>query len=65
MYRQTLVLVGILFVLSIAAEREKKKVCIHNLVLDKTNLITTHRKQLLVVGIINFNNESARMQANR
>jgi hypothetical protein len=65
MYQQKIFFVLIFFIISIVAEREKKKICIHNLVLDGTNLITTHRKQLLVIGITNFNNQSSRIQAHR
>lgn len=57
-------LVSLLFI-SIVAQRDKKKTCIHNLLLDGTNLITTHRKQLLVIGITDFSNASSRAQANR
>ncbi len=65
MYRQTIFFVFSLLIISIVAQREKKKICIHNLVINGTNLITTHRKQLLVIGITNFSNSSARIQANR
>lgn len=57
-----LVLVSISF---IGAEHEKKKTCLHNLQINGTNLILSHRKQLLVVGIVNYAKESARFQANR
>ena len=65
MYIQKIVLIFILLIISIVAQHDKKKICIHNLVINGTNLITAHRKQLLVIGIINFNNESSRIQANR
>ena len=47
------------------AQNEKKRTCLHNLVINGTNLILSHRKQLLVVGIVNFADQSARIQANR
>ena len=65
MSRVTVVLLVSLLMISIVAQRDKKKICIHNLVLDGTNLLTTHRKQLLVVGITNLANSSSRIQANR
>ena len=65
MYTQKLFFVFILLIISIDADRDKKKTCIHNLVSNGTNLITSHRKQLFVLGIINFNNQSSRIQANR
>ena len=65
MNRQKIFFVFILFIISIVAESEKKKLCIHNLVIGRTNLITTHRKQLIVLGITNFNNQTARTQAHR
>jgi len=65
MYTQKILLIFILLIISIVAQRDKKKVCIHNLVINGTNLISGHRKQLLVVGITNFSNQSSRIQANR
>jgi hypothetical protein len=65
MYRQTIVFVFSLIIISIVAERDKKTTCIHNLVINGTNLITGHRKQLLVLSVINFDNPSSRIQANR
>ncbi|CAF0808827.1 unnamed protein product [Rotaria sordida] len=47
------------------AQDNKKKTCIHDLVINGTNLMAQYRKQLLVLGITNFNNPSARIQANR
>ncbi|CAF0824757.1 unnamed protein product [Rotaria sp. Silwood1] len=65
MYRQKLFFVSILLFISIAAQDDKKKTCIQNLVVNGTNLIALYRKQLLVLGITNFNNPSSRIQANR
>jgi hypothetical protein len=65
MFRQKILFVFILMIISIVAERERKKTCIHNLVINGTNLITGHRKQLIVVGMINFNNLASRIQADR
>jgi hypothetical protein len=65
MYRTTRLFLFSLFIISIVSQREKKKTCIHNLIINGTNLLTSHRKQLLVVGITNFNNQSSRIQANR
>ena len=65
MSQVTLFFLVSLLIISIVAQRDKKKTCIHNLLLDGTNLITTHRKQLLVVGITDFSNSSSRVQANR
>lgn len=52
----------IVFVL---AQPEKKKNCLQNLVINGTNILTAHRKQLLVVGIVNFAEQAARQQANK
>ncbi|UJR27387.1 hypothetical protein I4U23_008677 [Adineta vaga] len=65
MHTQKLVFIFFLFIISIVAQRDKKKLCLHNLVINGTNLITGHRKQLLVLSVINFNNPSSRTQANR
>ncbi|CAF3659097.1 unnamed protein product [Adineta steineri] len=65
MYTQKIFLVFSLLIISIVAQRDKKKTCIHNLVINGTNLITSHRKQLLVLGVINLNTQSSRIQANR
>ncbi len=65
MYRTTRLFLFSLFIISIVSQREKKKTCIHNLIINGTNLLTSHRKQLIVVGITNFNNQSSRIQANR
>jgi hypothetical protein len=65
MFGQKILFVFILMIISIVAERERKKTCIHNLVINGTNLITGHRKQLIVVGMINFNNLASRIQADR
>jgi hypothetical protein len=66
MYGQKIIFVFILLIISIVAQQhERKKTCIHNLVVNGTNLITANRKQLLVIGITNFNNESSRIQAHR
>lgn len=65
MYAQRLLVILIFLFISIVAEGERKKTCIHNLVVNQTNLLTRYRKQILVVGIINFKNQSARVQANR
>ena len=62
---RTMVLVALVCIVSIVAQREKKRTCLHNLVINGTNLITGHRKHILVVGIINLGNASARTQANR
>ncbi|CAF0758734.1 unnamed protein product [Adineta ricciae] len=65
MYTRKILFVLILLIISIAAQRDKKKLCIHNLVINGTNLITGHRKQLLILSVVNFNNPSSRTQANR
>jgi len=65
MYRATRFFLFCLFIISIIAAPEKKKTCIHNLIINGTNLLASHRKQLLIVGITNFNNQSSRIQANR
>ena len=65
MSRHKILFVFILIIISIAAQRDRKKTCIHNLVINGTNLITGHRKQLIVVGIVNFNNLESEIQANR
>jgi len=65
MYGQKIFFVFILLIISIVAQGERKKTCIHNLVLDGTNLLTTHRKKLLVIGIANFSNQSSRIHAHR
>ncbi|CAF3895775.1 unnamed protein product [Rotaria sp. Silwood2] len=65
MYRQNLFFVFSLLCISIVAQDNKKKTCIQNLTINGTNLIALYRKQLLVLGITNFNNQSARTQANR
>ncbi len=65
MYRQKFFFVFILIIISIAAQSDKKKICIRNLVINGTNLMTGHRKKLLVLGFTNFNNQSSRTQANR
>jgi len=65
MYRHKIFFVFSLLIISIVAQRERKKICIHNLIINGTNLLTTHRKHLLVIGITNFNNQSSRIQANR
>jgi hypothetical protein len=65
MYRQKFFFVFILLIIAIVAHGDRKKICIRNLVINGTNLITGHRKKLLVLGITNFNNQSSRIQANR
>lgn len=65
MYTQKIILIFILLIISIIAKPDKKKICIHNFLSDGVNLFTLHRKQLLVVGIINFNNQSSQIQAQR
>ncbi len=65
MYGQKIFFVCILLIISIVAQRERQKTCIHKLDLDGTNLLTTHRKKLLVLGITNFSNQSSRIHANR
>lgn len=65
MYRQKILFVLILLIISIVAHGERKKTCIHNLIVNGTNLLTSYRKQLLLVGITNLNNQSSRIQANR
>jgi hypothetical protein len=65
MQSQTTVLLIILSIISIVAQNDKKKICLHNLVINGTNLITAHRKQLLVLGIVNFAQQTARYQLNR
>ncbi len=65
MYGQKIFFVFILLIISIVAQNERKKTCIHNLVLNETNLLTIHRKKLLVIGITNFSNQSSRIHANR
>ncbi|CAF3323128.1 unnamed protein product [Rotaria socialis] len=65
MYMQRLIFVVSLLSISIVAQDNRKKTCLHNLAINGTNLIAIYRKQLLVLGIINFNNQSSRIQANR
>lgn len=65
MYRSTSILIFSLLLISIAAQDNKKKNCIHNLVINQTSLMVVYRKQLIVLGVINFNNPSSRIQANR
>ncbi|CAF1480296.1 unnamed protein product [Rotaria magnacalcarata] len=65
MYMQRLIFVFSLLFISIVAQDNRKKTCLHNLAINGTNLIAIYRKQLLVLGIINFNNQSSRTQANR
>jgi hypothetical protein len=54
MHRRTLLVIFALLVVSIVAERDHKKTCVPNLIVNGTNLLTTHRKRLLVVGITNL-----------
>jgi hypothetical protein len=65
MYGQKIFFVFILLIITIVAQHERKKTCIHNLVLNGTNLLTIHRKKLLVIGIANFSSQSSRIHANR
>ena len=60
-----ILLLALVCIVSIVAQRDRKRTCLHNLVINGTNLITGHRKHILVVGIINLGNASARTQANR
>ena len=65
MHRQTIVLVFTLLMISIVARNTRRKLCIRNLLINGTNLMTTNRKRLLVLGIVNFSDQSSRIQANR
>jgi len=65
MYDQRLLVLFVFLFISIVAEHEKKKTCILNLVVNQTNLLTRYRKQILVVGVVNFKDQTARVQANR
>ena len=65
MHRQTIVLVFTLLMISIVARNTRRKLCIRTLLINGTNLMTTNRKRLLVLGIVNFSDQSSRIQANR
>ena len=65
MFRQKIFFVLILIITSIVAERDRKKTCIHNLVINGTNLITSYRKQILVMGITHLGCQACRNQAVR
>jgi hypothetical protein len=62
---QKILFAFILLIILIVTNGEKKKACLHNLVINGTNLITSHRKQLFVLGITNFGNKTSRTQVNR
>ena len=62
---QKILFVFILSSILIVVKGEKKKTCIHDLIINGTNLITSHRKQLFVLGITNFGNQTSRKQVNR
>jgi len=44
----------LLFLLIFTSNSELKKQCLSNLTINGTNLITSNRKKLLVIGIVNF-----------
>ena len=52
-------------IVSIDAYRENEKVCLRNLLINGTNLITNYRKQILVVGISHLGCQACRNQAVR
>lgn len=64
-YRSIVCLWSFCFIAFVLAQSEKKKTCVQNLVINGTNLLTAHRKQLLVIGIVNFAEQAARHQANK
>ncbi|CAF1356243.1 unnamed protein product [Adineta steineri] len=65
MYRQEALTVFILFIISINANPDKGKICMKNLIINGTNLITNYRKQILVMGITHLGCQACRNQAIR
>lgn len=65
MYRQEVLTVFVLFIVSIYAYPEKGKICPYNLVINGTNLITNYRKEILVLGVTHLGCQACRNQAIR
>jgi hypothetical protein len=65
MYRQEVIALLVLFIVSIHANPDKGKVCPRNLISNGTNLITDYRKQILVMGITHLGCQACRNQAIR
>ncbi len=65
MYRQEVLIVFVLFIVSIGAYPDKGKVCPRNLTINGTNLITNYRQQILVMGITHLGCQACRNQAIR
>jgi hypothetical protein len=65
MYRQEVLIAFVLFIVSIGAYPDNGNVCVRNLVINGTNLITNYRKQILVMGISHLGCQACRNQAVR
>ncbi|UJR21512.1 hypothetical protein I4U23_024598 [Adineta vaga] len=65
MYRQEVLVLLILCLVSIQANPDRGLVCIRNLKINGTNLITDYRKQILVLGVTHLGCQACRNQAIR
>lgn len=65
MYRQEALAVFILCLTLIGAYPDKGKVCPKNLIVNGTNLITSYRQQILVLGVTHLGCQACRNQAIR
>ncbi|CAF0993360.1 unnamed protein product [Rotaria sordida] len=64
MYRQKILAIFVLFIVSIAAYPAKnEKICSQNFMINGTNLVTNYRKQVLVIGVTHLGCQACRNQA--